>query len=138
MPYDSVEEPKKNPVKRSSKPGTLEITRTTEPDGRNTRKPKGQDPERPSNLAFESTKDPYHSRYRDRETTGERNMKPRDFRAKTEIKQIITVGARKLPAGGALLNVDRSSDVNIWKAVSSAEKQMHFPRCLKNPFEERL
>jgi hypothetical protein len=26
----------------------------------------------------------------------------------------------------------------IWKAVSSAEKQMHFPRCLKNPFEERL
>jgi hypothetical protein len=41
---------------RSSKPGTLEIMRTTEPDG--TRKPKGQDPERPSNLAFESTRDP--------------------------------------------------------------------------------
>ncbi len=34
------------------------IMRTTELDSRNTRKLKGQDPERPSNLAFESTKDP--------------------------------------------------------------------------------
>ena len=72
----------------------------------------------------------------DRETTGARNMKPRDLRAKTEIKKIISVGARKLPAGGALLNVDRSIDVSNWKTVGSAEKQMHFPRCLKNPFEE--
>ena len=70
VPYDSTEEPKKNPVKqealrkprgfrKSAKiPGTLEIMGTTEPDGRSSRKPKGQDPERPSNLAFESTKDP--------------------------------------------------------------------------------
>ena len=72
----------------------------------------------------------------DRETTGARNMKPRDLRAKTEIRKIISGGARKLPAGGALLNVDRASDVPIFKAVGSAEKQMHFPRCLKNPFEE--
>ena len=51
---------------------------------------------------------------------------------------IISVGARKLPAGGTLLNVDRSIDVSNWKTVGSAEKQMHFPRCLKNPFEERI
>ena len=63
----------------------------------------------------------------DRETTGARTMKPRDLRAKTEIKKIISVGARKLPAGGAPLNVVRSSDVSIWKAAGSAEKQMHFP-----------
>ena len=72
----------------------------------------------------------------DRETTGARNMKPRDLRAKTEIKKIISVGARKLPAGGALLNVDRSNDVPIWKAAGGAEKKMYFPRCLKNPLEE--
>jgi hypothetical protein len=34
----------------------MRIVRTTDPDGRSSRKPKGQDPERPSNLAFE---DPY-------------------------------------------------------------------------------
>jgi len=73
----------------------------------------------------------------DRENTRARNVKPRDLRAKTEIRNlIISVGARKLPAGGTLLNVDRSIDVSNWKTVGSAEKQMHFPRCLKNPFEE--
>jgi hypothetical protein len=35
----------------------------------------------------------------DRETSGARKMKPRDLRAKTEIKKIISVGARKLPKG---------------------------------------
>ncbi len=59
----------------------------------------------------------------DRENTGARNVKPRDLRAKTEIRKIISVGARKLPAGGTLLNVDRSSDVPIWKAVGSAESK---------------
>jgi hypothetical protein len=48
--------------------------RTTELDGRNTRKLKGQDPERPSNLAFESTKDPNVPAI-DRENTGARNVK---------------------------------------------------------------
>ena len=62
----------------------------------------------------------------DRETTGARNMKPRDLRAKTEIRKIISGGARKLPAGGALLNVDRSRDVLIWEAVGRAGKQMHY------------
>ena len=61
-------------------------------------------------------------------------MKPRDLRAKTKKK--ISVSARKLQAGGALLTVDPSSDVLIWKAVGSAGKQMHFPRCLKSPFEK--
>jgi hypothetical protein len=37
------------------------VVRTTDPDGRSPRKPKGQDPERPSDLAFESTEDPYVS-----------------------------------------------------------------------------
>ena len=41
-----------------------------------------------------------------------------------------------LPAGGALLTVNLSSDVLIWEAVGSAGKQMHFPRCLKSPFEK--
>jgi hypothetical protein len=37
----------------------MEIMGTTNPDGRSSIKPKGQDPERPSDLAFESTEDPY-------------------------------------------------------------------------------
>ena len=72
----------------------------------------------------------------DRETSRARKMKPRDLRAKTELKKKISVGARTLPAGGTLLNVDRSSDVLIWEAIGSAGKQMHFPRCLKSPFEK--
>jgi hypothetical protein len=67
---------------------------------------------------------------------GARNVKPRDLRVKTEIRKIVSVGARKLPAGGTPLNVVRSSEISIWKAAGGAEKQMHFPRCLKNPFEE--
>ena len=69
-------------------------------------------------------------------TIGAVNVKPRDLKIKTEIRNIVSVWARKLPAGGAPLNVVRSSDVSIWKAAGGAEKQMHFPRCLKNPFEE--
>ncbi len=37
----------------------MEIMGTTDPDGRSSIKPKSQDPESPSNLAFESTEDPY-------------------------------------------------------------------------------
>jgi hypothetical protein len=81
--------------RRSSKPGTLGIMRATELYGRNTRKLKGQDPERPSNLAFESTKDsnvPHRpGKYK------ARNVKPKNLRAKTElrIRKIISLGARK-------------------------------------------
>ena len=75
-------------------------------------------------------------RYHGNTVGGARNVKPRDLKIKTEIRKIVSVGARKLPAGGAPLNVVRSSDVSIWKAAGGAEKQMHFPRCLKNPFEE--
>ena len=32
--------------------------------------------------------------------TGAGNVKPRDLKIKTEIRKIVSVGARKLPAGG--------------------------------------
>jgi hypothetical protein len=37
----------------------MEIMGTTDPDGRSVIKPKGQEPERPSNLAYESPEDLY-------------------------------------------------------------------------------
>jgi hypothetical protein len=49
---------------------------------------------------------------------------------------MVSVNERKLQEGGTLLTVDPSSDVLIWKAVGSAGEQMHFPRCLKSPFEK--
>ena len=60
----------------------MEIMETTDPDCRSSIKSNGQDPERPSNLAFESTEDPYvphrPGKYK------ARNVKPRNLRAKTE------------------------------------------------------
>ena len=76
---------------RSSEPDILEIIRTTEPDGRSTRRLKVQDPERLSHLAFKSTEDPYVPqipwKYRGRQ----RNVKPRNLKIKTEIRKIVSV-----------------------------------------------
>jgi hypothetical protein len=50
----------KNPGKTSGpEPDILEIMKTTESDGRSTRRLKVQDPDRLSDLAFKSTEDPY-------------------------------------------------------------------------------
>ena len=62
----------------------MRIVRTTDPDGRSSIKPKGQDPERPSILAFESTEGPMC--HIDRETSRAGMMKPRDLGAETEKK----------------------------------------------------
>ena len=68
--------------------------------------------------------------------TGAGNVKPRDLKIKNRNrKNSIGVG-EEATSRGYSTDVVRSSDVSIWKAAGSAEKQMHFPRCLKNPFEE--
>jgi hypothetical protein len=70
----------------------------------------------------------------DRETSQAEMMKPRDLGAETE-KKLISVSEGKLYVGSTVLTENPSSDVPNWKAVGSAGKQMHFPRCLKSPFE---
>jgi hypothetical protein len=67
--------------------------------------------------------------------TGAGNVKPRDLKIKTEIRKIVSVWARSSQQG-VFHDVVRSSEISIWKPAGSAEKQMHFPRCLKNPLEE--
>ena len=66
---------------------------------------------------------------------GAGNVKPRDLKIKTEIRKIVSVWARSSQQG-VFHDVVQSSEISIWKAAGGAEKQMHFPRCLKNPFEE--
>ena len=67
--------------------------------------------------------------------TGAGNVKPRDLKIKTEIRKIVSVWARSSQQG-VFHDVVRSSEISIWEPAGSAEKQMHFPRCLKNPLEE--